>query len=159
MALLLPLVDDLHRLPRVSSLFPPPPSPGGLSVDRISSMRTERPGVGRQLLRRPTKATTTVLSPWVATLFLPPSLSCSFFDSLEPLSKTPPEAHAPFLLFGTMSGAEVTTRVLGAPRPECGCLMLEITEQFVTILENYFDKNTGAGWLSWSQIFKLCAMF
>lgn len=31
----------------------------GSSVDRVSSMRTERPGVGRQLLRRPTKASTT----------------------------------------------------------------------------------------------------
>lgn len=31
----------------------------GSSVDRVSSMRTERPGVGRQLLRRSTKASTT----------------------------------------------------------------------------------------------------
>lgn len=64
--------DDIHRLPPAFCPPVPPDHPGGLSVDRVSSMRTERPGVGRQLLRRPTKATTTVSSPRVATILPPP---------------------------------------------------------------------------------------
>lgn len=40
----------------------------GSSVDRVSSMRTERPGVGRQLLWRPTKASTTTTTTSTTTV-------------------------------------------------------------------------------------------
>lgn len=45
----------------------------GSSVDRVSSMRTERPGVGRQLLWRPTKASTTTTTTSTTTVAAAPA--------------------------------------------------------------------------------------